>query len=115
MPTGFPRAPVSKKTLWFDARNQVLVGMVTYDRRGQPFRAFDGAYSLYDNGTKKFMDGKHPYWSWCHFMASDIQTGDVTRVEQVKVHDTVHASGANDPSMYERYLTQNSLRSLGSS
>ena len=114
-PTGFPRAPVSRKQLWFDARNQVLVGMVTYDRRGEPFRAFDGAYSLYDTGTKKVMDGKHPYWSWCHFMASDIQTGDVTRVEQVKVHDTVHASGANDPGMYERYLTQNALRSLGTS
>jgi len=114
-PTGFPRAPVSKKQLWFDARNQVLVGMVTYDRRGEPFRCFDGAYSLYEKGDQKVMDGKHPYWSWCHFTASDIQTGDVTRVEQVKVHDTQHKSGANDPSMYERYLTQNALRSLGTS
>ena len=41
--------------LWFDARNQVLVGMVTYDRRNQPFRAFDGAYSLYESGGKKVM------------------------------------------------------------
>jgi hypothetical protein len=114
-PTGFPRAPVSKKQVWFDARNQVVVGMVTYDRRGQPFRSFDGAYSLYEKGDKKMMDGKHPYWSWCHFTASDIQTGDVTRVEQVRQHDNVHVSGANDPKMYERYLTQNALRALGSS
>ena len=114
-PTGFPRAPVSKKRVWFDARNQVVVGMVTYDRRGQPFRSFDGAYSLYDTGTKKHMDGKHPYWSWCHVTASDIQTGDVTRLEQVRAHGTQHLSGANDPTMYERYLTHNALRALGTS
>lgn len=111
-PTGFPRAPVSKKQVWFDARNQVVVGMVTYDRRGQPYRSFDGAYSLYDNGDKKFMDGKHPYWSWCHVTCSDIQTGRVTRLEQVrKVGD--HLSGANDPNMYDKYLTQASLIRLG--
>ncbi|MGQ0619816.1 MAG: DUF1329 domain-containing protein [Panacagrimonas sp.] len=114
-PTGFPRAPVSKKQVWFDARNQVVIGMVTYDRRGQPFRSFDGAYSLYESGDQKKMDGKHPYWSWCHVTASDIQTGDVTRLEQVKAHDSVHTSGANDPTMFERYLTQNALRKLGTS
>lgn len=113
-PTGFPRAPVSKKHVWFDARNQVVIGMVTYDRRGEPFRSFDGAYSLYETGDKKFMDGKHPYWSWCHVTASDIQTGDVTRLEQVKAHD-LHVSGANDPKMYEQYLTHNALRKLGTS
>lgn len=111
-PTGYPRAPVSKKHVWFDARNQVVVGMVTYDRRDQPYRSFDGAYSLYESGDKKFMDGKHPYWSWCHVTCSDIQTGRVTRLEQVrKVGD--HLSGANDPKMYEKYLTQASLIRLG--
>ncbi|MGQ0528340.1 MAG: DUF1329 domain-containing protein [Panacagrimonas sp.] len=114
-PTGFPRAPVSKKQVWFDARKQVVVGMVTYDRRGQPFRSFDGAYSLYESKGKTKMDGKHPYWSWCHVTASDIQTGDVTRLEQVKAHDNVYASGANDPKMYQRYLTHNALRTLGTS
>lgn len=113
-PTGFPRAPVSKKQVWFDARNQVVIGMVSYDRRGQPFRSFDGAYSLYEKGDKKVMDGQHPYWSWCHVTASDIQTGDVTRLEQVRAHSD-HASGANDPQMYERYLTHNALRRLGTS
>ncbi|MGQ0700830.1 MAG: DUF1329 domain-containing protein [Panacagrimonas sp.] len=114
-PTGFPRAPVSKKQVWFDARNSVVVGMVTYDRRDKPFRSFDGAYSLYESGANKKMDGKHPYWSWCHVTASDIQTGDVTRLEQVKAHDVIHASGANDPKMYENYLTHNALRKLGTS
>ena len=111
-PTGFPRAPISKKHVWFDARNQVVVGMVTYDRRDQPYRSFDGAYSLYENGDKKFMDGAHPYWSWCHVTVSDIQTGRVTRLEQVRSVEG-HTSGANDPKMFDKYLTQSALMRLG--
>jgi hypothetical protein len=112
-PLKFPRAPVSKKRVWFDARNQVVIGMVSYDRRGQPYRSFDGAYSLYEQGSKKVMDGKHPYWSWSQVTASDIQTGKITRLEQVKALDGIHVSGANDPKLYERYLTQAALMKLG--
>ncbi len=112
-PTGFPRAPVSRKEVWFDARNQVVVGMVTYDRRDQPYRSFDGAYSLYEAGDRKVMDGAHPYWSWCHATVSDIQTGRVTRLEQVRSVDETHFSRANDPTMYDNYLTQTALIRLG--
>ena len=59
------------------------------------------------------MDGKHPYWSWAHVHASDIQTNSVTRLEQVKQLETVYQSGANDPKMFERYLTQAALNRLG--
>ncbi|MBA4287306.1 MAG: hypothetical protein C0434_17450 [Xanthomonadaceae bacterium] len=114
-PLKFPRAPISKKRVWFDARNQVVIGMVTYDRNGKPYRSFDGAYSVYDNGSKKFMDGKHPYWSWCQVTASDIQTNSVTRLQQVRAVESVHLSGANDPRMYDRYLTQAALSHLGAS
>lgn len=113
-PLKFPRAPVSKKRVWFDARNQVVLGMITYDRRGQPYRSFDGAYALYDNGDKKVMDGQHPYWSWTHVTASDVQTGTVSRLEQVRQLEEVHFSGANDPKIYDKYLTQLALMRLGS-
>lgn len=112
-PIKFSRAPVSKKHLWFDARNQTLLGMVTYDRNGKPYRSFDGAYSLYESGDQVVLDGKHPYWSWTHVTATDIQTGRVTRLEQVRELEGVHKSGANDPLMFDRYLTQNALIRLG--
>jgi len=112
-PVKFPRAPVSKKRVWFDARNQTVIGMVSYDRKGQPYRSFDGAYALYESGSKRVMDGKHPYWSWAHVHASDIQTGRVTRLEQVRQIENTHFSGANDPKMYDRYLTQKALMALG--
>jgi hypothetical protein len=112
-PTMFPRAPVSKKRVWFDARNQVVIGMVTYDRRGEPFRSFDGAYSLYESGDKRVMDGAHPYWSWTHVIASDIQSGGITRLQQVRQVDNAHFSGANRADLYDRYLTQAALLRLG--
>lgn len=114
-PVKFPRAPIGKKRVYFDARNQIVIGMVTYDRNMKPYRSFDGAYSMYDQGGKKVMDGKHPYWSWGHLTCSDIQTGSITRLEQVKAIEGVHLSGANDPRMYDRYLTQAALIGLGSS
>lgn len=114
-PTGFPRAPISKKRVWFDARNQVVIGMVTFDRNGKPFRSFDGAYSLYEGGGKAVMDGKHPYWSWAHVTSSDIQSNSVTRIQQVRAVEGQHMSGANDPKMYEKYLTQSALQRLGAS
>ena len=114
-PVRFPRAPVSRKRVWFDARNQIVVGMMSYDRRGEPYRSFDGAYSLYQSGDKRFMDGAHPYWSWTHVHASDIQTNRVSRLEQVRQIENTHFSGANDARMYERYLTQAALMHLGSS
>jgi hypothetical protein len=112
-PVKFPRAPVSRKRVWFDARNQVVVGMLTYDRKGLPYHSFDGAYSLYEAGDRVERDGKHPYWSWTHVHATDIQTGSMTRLEQVKLVDRIHRSSANDPSIYDRYLTQSALMRLG--
>ena len=113
-PVKFPRAPVSKKRVWFDARTQLPISMVSYDRRGEPYRSFDGAYGLYEADGKSFMDGKHPYWSWGHVHAFDIQTGSMTRLEQVRTISGGHATRANDASIYDKYLTNAALMHLGS-
>ncbi|HET8883552.1 MAG TPA: DUF1329 domain-containing protein [Solimonas sp.] len=112
-PTGFKRAPVSRKHVWFDARTMLPIAMVTYDRRGEPYHSFDGAYGLYESGTRRFMDGKHPYWSWAHVHAFDIQTGRMTRLEQVKSITGGHATAVNDAALYDRYLTNAALMHLG--
>lgn len=111
-PVKFPRAPVSKKRVWFDARNGLLAGMITYDRNGAPFRSFDGGYALYEAGDKRVMDGRHPYWSWGHVTASNIQTGEVTRMQQVK-RVAEHQTVVNDPKLFESYMTQSALIRLG--
>ncbi|TJY63252.1 DUF1329 domain-containing protein [Sinimarinibacterium sp. CAU 1509] len=114
-PVKFPRAPVAKKRVWFDARTLLPVAMVSYDRRGDVFRSFDGAYGLYEAGEKSVMDGAHPYWSWGHVHAFDVQTGRMTRLEQVKEVSGGHQMLVNNPDTYERYLTKNALTRLARS
>ncbi|TAM12932.1 MAG: DUF1329 domain-containing protein [Nevskiaceae bacterium] len=113
-PVRYPRAPIGKKRVWFDARTQALISMVTYDRNDKPFRAYDGGAGLYEHGDQKVMDGKHPYYSWTSIMASDIQTRRVTRFEQVRELEGYH-SGAGQPTemLYDKYLTRAALYSLG--
>ena len=111
-PTGFPRAPISKKRVWFDARTMLPINMVSYDRRGQPFKSFDGCYGLYDNGSRKVMDGSYPYWSWCNVHAHDIQSNRITRLEQCQKVGNYEMS-VNDPSVYDNFLTKSALRRLG--
>ncbi|NKI18662.1 DUF1329 domain-containing protein [Spongiibacter sp. KMU-166] len=112
-PVGFARAPVSKKRVWFDVRNGMPVAMVTYDRKGKPFRSFDGCYSIYDNGDNKIMDGQHPYWSWTYLHAYEFQSGRMTRIEQVRELNGGHYSRANDDSIYDEYLTHAAIQRLG--
>ena len=112
-PTGFSRAPVGKKRVWFDARTQSPIAMVTYDRKGQVFKSFDGAYSLYEAGGKTIKDGKNPYWSWTRVHAFDAQSGRMTRLAQVAELDGGYSMKVNDPSLYNKYLTVSSLRRLG--
>jgi len=66
------------------AHTLLPIARVSYDRRGEPYRSFDGAYALYDVPGKSVMDGAHPYWSWAHVHVFDIQTGRMTRLEQVR-------------------------------
>ncbi|HIE90036.1 MAG: DUF1329 domain-containing protein [bacterium] len=112
-PIKFPRAPVSRKRVWFDARTLSPIGMVTFDRRGQVFKSFDGAYSTYEDGTNKFMDGEHPYWSWTRVHAFDVQTNRMTRLEQVKEVSGGYKTEVNNPDHYNQYLTLSAIRRLG--
>ena len=112
-PTGYPRAPVGKKRVWFDARTLLPISMVSFDRRGEAFRSFDGAYSIYEDGEKNVMDGAHPYWSWTRLHAHNIQTNRMTRLQQVRQIAGGHGMAVNDQSLYDRYLTRSALARLG--
>jgi len=113
-PVRFARAPISKKRVWFDARTFLPIGMVSFDRKGQIYRSFDGTYSLYEQGdNRKVMDGKNPYWSWTHVHAHNIQTNRITRLEQVKEVSGGYRMRVNDQSVYGQFLTRNALRRLG--
>lgn len=112
-PVGYPRAPISKKRVWFDTRTLLPVVMVTYDRKGNVFKSFDGAASMYKNGDDVVMDGKHPYWSWCCVHAHNIQNDHMSRFEQVKEVAGGYKTSVNQTGVYDEFLTVSALRRLG--
>lgn len=112
-PVMFPRAPISKKQVRFDLRTMLPIGMVSYDRRGQLFRSFDGAFSLYADGAATVADGGHPYWSWTHVHAHNVQTNRMTRIEQVARLANGDHMRVNDPDIYDLYLTQGAMQRRG--
>jgi len=112
-PVRYPRAPVSRKRVWFDARTLLPLSMVSFDRRGDIFRSFDGAFSVYEDGESRVMDGQHPYWSWTRVHAHDVQTNRITRLEQVRELPGGYRMSVNDQGIYERFLTQTALQRIG--
>ena len=112
-PVGFPKAPISKKRVWFDARTLAPLAMVSFDRRGEIFRSFDGAGALYTDGTNTVYDGAHPYASWTRVHAHNVQTNRMTRLEQVKRISGGYEMSANAPDLYDRFLTESAIRRLG--
>ena len=113
-PTGYARAPVSKKRVWFDARTGLPLMMLTFDRKGEMWKTFDGAYSVYDNKGKQVMDGAYPYWSWTHVHAFDIQTSHMSRLKQVRKIAGGHTWWVNKGTeIYNKFLTKSALRRMG--
>ena len=112
-PVRFPRAPVGRKHVWFDARTLLPFQMVSYDRRGELFRHFDASFASYDDGKGRVMDGKQPYWSWATVHAFNAQTRRMTRIEQVREVAGGHTMRVNDPTVYDKYLTVSAMQRLG--
>jgi hypothetical protein len=112
-PVRYPRAPVARKHVWFDARTLVPFQMVSFDRRSEPFRHFDAAFSTYEDSDGRVMDGTQPYWSWTTAHAFNVQTRRMTRIEQVREVAGGHTMRVNDPSVYEKYLTLSAMHRMG--
>ena len=112
-PVHYTRAPISKKRVWFDARTLLPANMITYDRRGQVFKSFEGGADLYEHGDKRVMDGAYPYWSWCTVHAFNMQSNHMTRIEQVREVSGGHHMRVNEGDIYDELLTVQALRRFG--
>jgi hypothetical protein len=89
------------------------MAMVSYDRRGEIFKSFDAAFSIYQNGERVVSEGNNPYWSWTRVHAFNVQTNRMTRLEQVRQVSGGYEMVVNDDSLYDRFLTVSALRRLG--
>lgn len=111
-PIGYPRAPVGKKRVWIDVRNMHFIGYETHDRRGEPLKNYEIAWSLFEKGNLRNMAGKHPAWSWALVMSHDIQSNRMTLFNQAESVGGIK-SARNVEGMYEKYLTEQAIQRLG--
>jgi hypothetical protein len=114
-PTGYPRAPVSKKRVWIDARNGQFMGYVTYDRRGQLWKSFEPGMSQFKDGDVVFKEPNgHPAWCWTHVLSHDIQSNRMSLLNHVnEVTGGYKTTFHDDGNAYNLYLTTQSLTRLG--
>lgn len=114
-PTGYARAPVGKKRTWIDVRNQMHVAYITYDRRGDIWKSFEGHYAQQSNDKTTVMDGDHPAWSWSSVHSHDVQSGRMSRFVQAKTvtggYDSHYEEDRTD--VYNKYLTIQAMQRLG--
>lgn len=113
-PTGYERAPVGKKRVWIDVRNQMYVAYNTLDRRGDLWKSFEPSYAQYANDRETFYDGDHPAWSWTHVMSYDYQANRMSRFLPARKvtggYSTMYGTGDRD--VYNDYFTAQALRRL---
>ena len=116
-PTGYPRAPVSKRHAYIDARNCIYCGNIRFDRQDKPWVSFETGFGQYKYGDKVMMgaDGKTPAWSWVYVMSYDAQTKRMSRA----LHQEECAGGwksvfrADNEEMYNTFFTQQAIQRLG--
>jgi len=113
-PVGYPRAPVSKKHVYIDARNMMFIGCVTFDRRGDIWKSFQPSFSQYASNGTQLLDGEHTAWSWTHVHSHDVQSNRMSRFLQAREMPGGHRSAYNIGSeIYSRYLTPQAIRRFG--
>ena len=130
-PTGFPRAPLSKRRVYFDARNLMFPQAISYDRRGEIWKSFEPGFSYYDVGHNRdnypgmpdrgdhkiqASDGRSD-WSWNWVISNDIQSKRITRFYHGQECQGGWKSGWDNngtaDDFISNYMTKTAMRRLG--
>ncbi|MEQ8230558.1 MAG: DUF1329 domain-containing protein, partial [Gammaproteobacteria bacterium] len=127
-PVGFPRAPLSKRRVYFDARNIEYPQAISYDRRGEIWKSFEPGFSQYYTGhgdagvpdygshEKRATDGRLE-WSWNWVISNDIQSKRITRFCQSQTcqggWESKWDSSGSAEDFINNYMTQSAMRRLG--
>lgn len=112
-PTGFSRAPYSKKRVYVDARNFVFPQLLTYDRRNELFKAGEPGFGQYKTATNEVLDKGKPAWSWTWYHSHDFQGRTMSRFNQTESVAGGFRSDYNLTNVYDNYMTQAAMRRLG--
>ncbi len=116
-PTGFPRAPLSKRRVYLDARNSMFPNAISYDRRGDVWKSFEPGFSYqesHDKSMKRTAADGRTEWTWSWVISNDIQSGRVTRFHQAESCSGGWKSEMDmGIDMLNEYMTVQAMRRLG--
>lgn len=116
-PTGYPRAPVGKRKIWFDVRSGMWPTAVSFDRRGQVWKQWEAGFAQYSNEHMTIKDATdgHPVWSWTYVHSYDAQAQRMTLLEQAKQVTGGYQSTwwEGNIDVYNKYLTVGAIQRLG--
>ena len=115
-PVKYPRAPISKKRTWFDARTLQPLVTNTYDRGGKLWQQWEGGFAWYDkaDGGVDWPDtAPDKFWWWAHVHAYDLQSGTLARLQLTPEITGGFKIHINDPQIFGEYCSMDSLRRLG--
>lgn len=115
-PTGYTRAPASKKVVWIDARNGMYNNCARYDRQGKPWVCFETGSGLMVDGNAKFLEPTGEVaWSWSYVMCWDAQTNRMSRIEYKPVINGGFKTELHGDAeeKYQQFCTQQAIQRLG--
>ncbi|MFT7014290.1 MAG: hypothetical protein ACJAY7_000223 [Pseudohongiellaceae bacterium] len=114
-PTGYARAPVSKKRVWLDARNQMYIAYVTYDRRGEIWKSFEPHYAQLSNDKHTVKDGNHTAWTWSSIHSHDVQSNRMSRILNARSINGGYETRFDEDytDVYNKFLTVQAMQRLG--
>ena len=114
-PIGYPRAPVSKRRIYVDARNMNVLQALTYDRDGNLWKSFESGSGQrqWEQQSELTSDGRVE-WSFNWLISHDVQANRVTRVLQAeKCRGDWRTQLDPDTNLVNRFMSERALRRLG--
>ena len=114
-PTSYPRAPIGKKRIWFDARTMYPATMISYDRQGKIWKQFEGGGDYYERKPgMKWIEGTPDHFvSWSHVHAHDLQSNRMSRSYYAQTVPGGYYATVDDPSLFNNFCTMEALERLG--
>jgi hypothetical protein len=114
-PTSYPRAPIGKKRIWFDARTLYPFTMISYDRQGKIWKQWEGGGDYYERkpGMKWIEGTPDTFVSWAYVHAHDLQSNRMSRFYYAQTVPGGYYATVDSPRLFEDFCTMEALERLG--
>jgi hypothetical protein len=114
-PVAYPRAPIGKKRIWYDARTLTPLTMISYDRQGKVWKQWEGGFDYYERkpGMKWIEGVPEHFWSWTHVHAHDLQSNRMSRFYFAQTVPGGYHATIDDPRLFGDFCSIEALERLG--